>query len=554
MVLYDVILAGFPEGPKIGTSEAQALSSVFGIPRHVAERMVAKVPAIVKSGVTEEVCRKYYNAFAYIGAKCEFLVTDENSGAEGDGVGDRSEREELIRPMTVSKEETSRLQLTPTASFVMTPPPPGTATILEDVRETGDLVSTGISTPKSRTLEPPSPHYREPATRLSAPDIRVPASEGSSAPPRAIADGESGVSVRFDARVLPLASRTARSLPNPSLHATLHDRPDSLEVSVCDAGRPPMPRIPDSQPTVDRPFSGIFPTEMTPPEINWIPMELGKPRTELTASKLVAKSAPPKASILDEKPSINGARPDLVDSLGSDNRLRLDSADWPSGSDPASLNFLRDNEQTGGSDEAAGTRIPQDSTAEVIVEPMSQGTAPSVAEIKAAWKAGKDISLGPGLNEGDDPPSLGDWDPWLDSELPDADFPSGVAVSESRDQSSTDSNPGNQLEAPATSRIMAQLGAQKRAHPRLESDSGPVPLAETPAALLVTPTKPSDPNVPLFGSPLGARMISGSGMAPRTADEIPAKEQQRNRPVSPRGEPTEVPMAAMNFVRRRRKN
>ncbi len=83
MVLYDVILVGFPTGPTVGDSAAAAIAEVFGVSADAAERMVARMPTVVKSGVPEAIARKYYNAFVYMGAQCNFRLSgDQPATAE----------------------------------------------------------------------------------------------------------------------------------------------------------------------------------------------------------------------------------------------------------------------------------------------------------------------------------------------------------------------------------------------------------------------------------------------------------------------------------------
>lgn len=75
MPLYDVILVGFPDGPNIADTPGKAIAQVFGIPEASAEQMAASAPTVVRTNVSEEVARKYFNAFAFIGATCEFRIS-----------------------------------------------------------------------------------------------------------------------------------------------------------------------------------------------------------------------------------------------------------------------------------------------------------------------------------------------------------------------------------------------------------------------------------------------------------------------------------------------
>lgn len=557
MVLYDVILAGFPEGPKIGTSEAEALSTVFGIPKEVAERMVAKVPAVVKSGVAEDVCRKYYNAFAYIGAKCEFLVTEGTAGERAPGQADP---EEIARPVTVSEDTPASMRPAPTAPVEMPAPAPDTGTLAEQVRTSHDRgsvsrstsgpnrpVSTSTSAP--RDAEFASHRAEEAGGRAPSKRSHAPVGNGT--------HRQLGASALLGERKMAPESATERSLPNRHLRAMFRDNPDSIDVAIRDGGNKVRPLVPEAAPRLERPLSGNLSIEMTPPESrDWSPMDLPGPRPESELrehSEPSSDPAPPKANILDANPTIGGLQPDLEDSINDDDQLDLDSSMWPSDPEIVPSEFLRNAEQTGG-DPIAGTRIPRENTADVTIDPVGPGAAPSVAEIKAAWKAGKDISLGPSLPERDDPPSLGDWDPWIDSVLPDADFPSGMPGNDSQNSSSVDLDQGTQLEVPATALLMAQLEAQKRALPQPDDvDPDPEPVAETPSAAEVSPQN-ADSNAPLFGAPLGARVASESATVSQMIEVVRDEHLRAQRPPGAHNEPTEVPMAAMNFVRLRKKD
>ncbi len=76
---YDVIFLGFLRSPTTGGTPAQAIAKVFEIPEDRALSIANTVPCVVRWGVTEAVARKYHNAFVYLGAECEFRLS------EGDG-------------------------------------------------------------------------------------------------------------------------------------------------------------------------------------------------------------------------------------------------------------------------------------------------------------------------------------------------------------------------------------------------------------------------------------------------------------------------------------
>jgi hypothetical protein len=48
---------------------------VFRIDPETAEALVASIPAVVRTGVSEAVARKYFNAFMFMGAECEFRAS-----------------------------------------------------------------------------------------------------------------------------------------------------------------------------------------------------------------------------------------------------------------------------------------------------------------------------------------------------------------------------------------------------------------------------------------------------------------------------------------------
>ena len=70
--LFDVVLIGFPDGPKAGATAAEALSRVFGVPMDQAEKVVARMPTAIRKGVAEADFRKFNGAFTFMGAVGEF--------------------------------------------------------------------------------------------------------------------------------------------------------------------------------------------------------------------------------------------------------------------------------------------------------------------------------------------------------------------------------------------------------------------------------------------------------------------------------------------------
>lgn len=70
--LFDVVLIGFPDGPKAGATAAEALSQVFGVPMDQAEKVVARMPTAIRKGVSEGDFRKFNGAFTFMGAVGEF--------------------------------------------------------------------------------------------------------------------------------------------------------------------------------------------------------------------------------------------------------------------------------------------------------------------------------------------------------------------------------------------------------------------------------------------------------------------------------------------------
>ena len=69
---FDVVLIGFPEGPKAGATPAEALSQVFGVPMDQAEKVVGRMPTAIRKGVSEGDFRKFNGAFTFMGAIGEF--------------------------------------------------------------------------------------------------------------------------------------------------------------------------------------------------------------------------------------------------------------------------------------------------------------------------------------------------------------------------------------------------------------------------------------------------------------------------------------------------
>ena len=549
MVLYDVILVGFPEGPKVGKSEAEALSTVFGIPRDTAERMVADIPTVVKSGVPEDVCRKYFNAFTYMGAKCDFAVTGEN-------------------PLVDDVVGTPRLAST-------------------------DIIAVAV---EGGDENPEFPTQRDEAV-----------SRTDSAPVEAV--GAPGGGEQLE----PATADTSRALPNQLLRdmrleqaAAQTDSHEVARVSGDDgsAAIDGGDRLPARSAT-NEPFDLVLYAEMTPPEISGWPVKGLDLPTQGDEDELPEVPEPPKASIVDANPAIGGTRePGTRVQPAPD----IDSDSWGTASDSAPVDFLARAATTGepiltdpviprettgvpaavwGADQPAGGGP---SVAEIRAAWQAGQDIPSVAEIRAAWQAGQDIPLGP--TEEGEPPSLGAWDPWIDSELPDADFPSGVAVSDSQSVEDVDDGEGTNPEVPVTSRLMAQLDAQRRRQELLGNVAGlkrddgnqqigegtnpEVPVTSRLMAQLDAQRRrqellgnvaglkgddgnqqigeggPVDSGAPLFGAPLGAAAVS-EREAISAAKYVEKEEPEPEVEAQPNPEPTEVPMAAMNFRRRKKK-
>ena len=73
--LFDVVIIGFPDGPKAGATPAEALSQVFGVPKDQAEKVVARMPTAIRKGVAEGDFRKFNGAFLFMGAVGEFRAS-----------------------------------------------------------------------------------------------------------------------------------------------------------------------------------------------------------------------------------------------------------------------------------------------------------------------------------------------------------------------------------------------------------------------------------------------------------------------------------------------
>ena len=573
MVLYDVILVGFPEGPKIGGSEAEALSTVFGIPKELAERMVAQVPAIVKSGVTEEVCRKYFNAFVYMGARCHFLLTGEFAEGELPGDGDSTaggslrlaskgvlavapedqtedEDQSAVRSAADTESDSGSRSRSLSLSLLS-----GDRKSFSDSRSRSGSESDFVTgtLPEDdfeglRLEQPGSRTESGPRAEVAAAGSIPPASRQPNEPPEDL---------------IPATADTSRALPHKLLRSLTHNQPEATEQNETprlESGSGPALRgqVPsDSAAAFDM---ALF-AEMTPPDLaDWRPEALellaspSDDSEQSTASQRDSALDPPKASIVDDDPAIGGTR-DALPSVSS-----LEEHSWRPASDSAPADFLERAATTGEPAVAGFAMIPRETTG-VPSGPSATGPGsaegnPSVAEIRAAWQAGKDIPLGPGLEGDNAGSSLGDWDPWLDSELPDADFPSGVAVTESQEAPSVDIRDGTQLQAPATSRLMAHLEAQNRARELAAESAGPTPTTPVEGGPDTGDAPAADSNAPLFGAPLGARAVSQSGVWP--SRRVASGSLCKDEPVESKEdvdcpEPTEVPMAAMNFVKLRKK-
>lgn len=494
MVLYDVILVGFPEGPKVGSSEAEALSTVFGIPKDAAERMVAHVPTVVKSGVPEDVCRKYFNAFAYMGAKCHFAVTAENPTLE-DGVGTpRLASTDIIAVATVEPEHRFQVPFDRNDVGSRTDSAP-----VEAVAATPDYAiptaDTSESIPSQLLREMLFERAASADTGTAADDAQDQKSEPPATPEEKSADSEEKES--------PAASEERAAAPS------------------------------------EEAFDLEYPVELTPLEITgWQMRPLDLPDLKRSDPEEPSESdAPPKTSIVDADPAIDGSGKPLIRSVTAP---KFESDSWGAASDSAPVVLLQRAANTGELMPGAAVN-PRETTA--VPEPAAtQGFeegagSHSVAAIRAAWQAGQDIPLRPTAER--EPPSLGEWDPWVDSELTDADFPSGVAVTESLGVSGVDEDEGTRLDVPVTSRLMAQLDAERRLQELLGDAAGLRGDDDDGSGEAV----PVDSSAPLFGAPLGAANTSESGAVPRTEP----------KPDEPEPKPKEVPMAAMNFRRRKKK-
>jgi hypothetical protein len=260
----------------------------------------------------------------------------------------------------------------------------------------------------------------------------------------------------------------------------------------------------------------------------------------------------PKANIVDKDHSTGGSqqgrRPEGP---------AFEERSWRPASDSAPVHFLARAEVTGDSAVVAAvipretTHLPTPDGPNRESEDESTESGPSIAQVRAAWQAGMDIPLGPASDSSGhhiDTQSPDGWDPWLDSELPGADFPSRDAVNESPEAAPSDAQEGTQLEVPVTSRLMAQLDAQRR-HREGEAESAqPAPDKQ---ASRTTPPRDTDSNAPLFGAPIGARPALKSSTSVQAKAEV--SEPKPDPPEVRRQEPTEVPMAAMNFTRPKKK-
>ena len=531
MALYDVILVGFPEGPKVGDSEAEALSTVFGIPSAIAQRMVTQVPAVVKLGVTEEVCRKYFNAFVYMGAKCDFVVSGEFADAEQRDLADSTAGGTL---RLASTEVLSAAQPAPDSDSVVLPPDVPGAPGMPDVRG-----SEG-----SRTE--------------SAPHDAVGAPGDASGPE----------TERRPEDLIQVSGDTWKSLPNQLHRSFIEDSAEATDLGENAGNRtfesgPSLALRSSSESGTSRAFNLALSPEMTPPEVSGWPakgLELpgASEASEPPGPPDSVEAPAPKASIVNDDPVFGGTREARRAPVSP-----LNAQGWGPASDSAPADFLARG-ATIGEPIIADLRIPHETTG-IPVGANSTGSGrgfdeagPSVAEIRAAWQVGNDISLGADLDGNDDAPFLGDWDLLLNSELPDPGFSFRVAFNESQDPLSVDDAPsvdtaeGTQFESPRIARLTAHLDTQRRARELLAEDV--VPTGKTPSmdAPETGDAPAADSNAPLFGVPLGSRAPS------QTSSTMPLRPPSEglsasSDPKFERPEPTEVPLAGMNFARLRKK-
>ena len=82
MKQFDVILVDFPNGPRFGGTSAEAVAKVFGISQKAAEKIVKKLPTVVRRNATREEAKKYYDGLTSVGGTVRFEQTKEKKSEE----------------------------------------------------------------------------------------------------------------------------------------------------------------------------------------------------------------------------------------------------------------------------------------------------------------------------------------------------------------------------------------------------------------------------------------------------------------------------------------
>lgn len=396
-MLYDVILVGFPAGPRVGSSPAQAIAHVFGIPEPQAAEMAESVPCIVRSGVPEAVARKYFNAFAYIGAMCEFRTARDTESLSAPGFG--------------------------------VPPAPA---VIDRLAEDRANTAFGTGGGPGVTME------EETDTDLS---VALSTADRVELPPGAG----------------PLERSSEDTRPNFELH-TIEDEATALDLDLGDLANEVA-----SAPNLSE-MDGSWVEGVQPQEFEPAPVASNRPQSE------------------------------------------------------------------------TGVPLPMDAS------PRS-GAGPSVAEIRAAWEAGRDITLTPDA----EPSGFDLWEAWVDDDMAEADFPSGMPIDPDSVLNQREYGPGTQLEAPRNSELLRALDARR-------AQTGGIEFEQSQAvSVRAKPATESVSGAALFGAPIGSP-ISGdansniAGLPHASTPEPQPQETLDNEPT--RIHPVdEVPKAALNFRR-----
>lgn len=493
MALYDVILVGFPTGPRLGGSPVDAIMAVFGIPLEEAQKMVARMPVVVKSRVSEEVARKYFNAFTYIGAACEFRTAVELTEELTDA--------RVLRAPGIRRGETPS-SVEPRAASSS-----GRYTVVHgrEERSASASVETGTFARPATDADAAATHAEAgpgldafASDRLRPVDIpRVPAPESPAAAARP--DLPEPVSTTD----VGMPNRELRQIAAPDAAAgpAAQSASDEDDATHTPAERPSAPSQSDIAAVIRR----------------------LEPRADSAGMSAVVPAM--RASDSGEAPTVLGPRAKESSELRA---LADEISDTGPSVDSLEIELTRMRPTSSDTSTTTGESRPVDVR---------------LARIREAWVAGRDVTLEPAPHPLEaDSVGFDGWE-WAEHDLPDAEFPSGAvpvvgASITNEPPGEPDRLAGTSLEAPHQSRLISALESHRRRDALTQAGTA-------------APVKPAGS---LFGRPLGAATSSdsGTGTPPSPPVARPGATPEEPPKSAPPRLRDSIPKAAAGLMGRRK--